>query len=209
MKQVKTLADAGKFDEAIRRLKDLRERYRDDPIVQRIDAEIAGAMLLKGADLAANAKPAEALEVYRSILRDYPTTDSAMRAGRRVPDMILAMAKALENQADLEQAMGLYESLMKEYPGSPAAADAAEILPGLRLRLAEALENSQPERAIAFLRQILASNLSEADAAKGRGLLARALLARADEPREGRPFPRRARRLPGGGAARPVVEEGH
>ena len=162
-------------------MKDLRERYRDDPIVQRIDAEIAAAIFAKGADLAAHAKPAEALEVYRSILRDYPTTDSAMRAGRRVPDMILAMAKALENQADLEQAMAPVRVADEaSYPGSPAAADAAEILPGLRLRLAEALESSQPDRAIAFLRQILASNVSEADAAKGRGLLARALLARAD-----------------------------
>jgi formylglycine-generating enzyme required for sulfatase activity len=180
MAQVKALAEEGKFDEAIRRMKELRERYRDDPIALRIDAEIAGVMLVKGADLAANSKPAEALEVYRSILRDYPATEPAMRAGRRVPDMILAMAKTLENQADLEQAAAVYESLTKEYPGSPAAADAAEILPGLRLRLAEALESSQPDRAIALLQQILASNASEANAAKGRGLLSRALLARAD-----------------------------
>jgi formylglycine-generating enzyme required for sulfatase activity/TolA-binding protein/tRNA A-37 threonylcarbamoyl transferase component Bud32 len=180
MTRVKALADDGKFNEAIRLLKELRERYRDDPIAQRIDVEIAGAMLAQGASLAALSKPDEALAVYRSILRDYPATESAMRAGRRVPDMILAMAKTLENQADLEQAMGVYESLMKEYPGSPAAADAAEILPGLRLRFAEALENSQPDRAIALLREILSSNVSDADAAKGRGLLARALFARAE-----------------------------
>ena len=180
MAQAKALANDGKIDEAIRLMKELRERYRDDPIVARIDPEIAAALFAKGADLAALAKPAETLEVFRSILRDYPVTDSAMRAGRRVPDMILAVAKALENKAEVEQAMALYESLMSEFPGSPAAADAAQILPGLRLRLAEALQSSRPEQAITLLRQILASNLSEADAAKGRGLLSRALLARAD-----------------------------
>ncbi len=209
MKQVKPLAEAGKFDEAIRRLKELRERLRDDPIVQRIDVEIAGAMLLEGADLAASSKPAEALEVYRSILRDYPTTEPALRAGRRVPDMILAMAKTLENQADLEQAMGLYESLVKEYPGSPAAGDAAEILPGLRLRLAEALENSQPDRAIALLR----ADPGVEALRGGRGEGARAARARAARarrrPRGRRPFPRSARRSPGGGAARAVGEEVH
>ena len=178
--QAKALANGGKIDEAIRLLKGLRERYRDDPIVQRIDAEIAAALFVKAADLAALAKPAEALALYRSILRDYPGTESAMRAGRRVPDMVLAMAKALENQAEVERAIAQYESLMSDYPGSPAAADAAQILPGLRLRLAEALQNSQPERAITLLREILASKLSEAESAKGRGLLSRALLARAD-----------------------------
>ena len=59
--------------------------------------------------------------------------------------MILAMAKALENQAEVEKAMAMYESLISEFPGSPAAADAAQILPGLRLRLAEALQSSQPD----------------------------------------------------------------
>ena len=135
---------------------------------------------MKGADLAALAKPAEALEVFRSIVSDYPGTESAMRAGRRVPDMILAMAKALENQAEVEKAVTTYESVISEFPGSPAAADAAQILPGLRLRLAEALQNSDPERSIALLRQILASNVSDAVAAKGRSVLAHVLLARAD-----------------------------
>ena len=180
MSQAKALANDGKFDEAVRLMKELRERHRDEPVVERMDAEIAAALFAKGANLAALAKPAEALEVFRSIVRDYPATESAVRAGRRVPDMILAMAKALENQAELEKAMAMYESVMREFPGSPAAADAAQILPGLRLRLAEALGSSQPEQAIAMLRQILASNLSEADAARGRGLLSRALLARAD-----------------------------
>ena len=209
MAQAKALANDGKIDEAIRLMKELREQYRNDPIVQRIDAEIAAALFVKGADLAALAKPAEALEVFRSIVRDYPATESAMRAGRRVPDMILAMAKALEDQAEVQQAMTLYESLMNEYPGSPAAADAAQILPGLRLRLAEALQSSQPEQAISLLRQILASNVSEADAAKARGLLARALLARADGHAAAEPFQGSARRLPGGAAARPVAEESH
>jgi formylglycine-generating enzyme required for sulfatase activity len=180
MAQAKALTNAGKFDEAIRLMKDLREQYSADPIVQRIDSEIAATLLVKAANLAALSKPGEALEVYRSIVRDYPETESGMRAGRHVPDMILAMAKGLENQAELERAMALYESLMNEFPGSPAAADAAEILPGLRLRLAEALEKSQPDQAIALLQQILASKLSEANAAKGRGLLSRAFLVQAD-----------------------------
>jgi formylglycine-generating enzyme required for sulfatase activity len=180
MTQAKALANGGKMDEAIRLWKGLRERYRDDPIVARIDAEIAAALFAKGADLAALSKPAEALDVFRSIVRDYPGTPSAMSAGRRVPDMILAMAKALETQAEVEKAVAMYESLGREFPGSPAAEDAARILPGLRLRLAEALESSRPERAITLLRQIVASNAPEADAAKARGALARALLARAD-----------------------------
>jgi formylglycine-generating enzyme required for sulfatase activity/TolA-binding protein len=178
--QAKALTNAGKFDEAVRLMRELREQYSDDPIVERIDAEIAAALLVKAANLAALSKPGEALEVYRSIVRDYPETESAMRAGRHVPDMILAMAKALENQAELERATALYESLMNEFPGSPAAADAAEILPGLQLRLAAALESSQPDRAIALLQKLLASNLSEENAAKGRGLLSRAYLAQAD-----------------------------
>jgi formylglycine-generating enzyme required for sulfatase activity/TolA-binding protein len=180
MTQAKALVNGGKIDEAIRLMNGLRERYRNDPIVQRIDAEIAAALFAKGADLAALSKPAEALDVFRSIVRDYPATPSAMSAGRRVPDMILAMAKALETQAEVEQAVVMYESLMREFPGSPAAADAARILPDLRLRLAQALQNSQPERAITLLRRIVASNAPEANAAKARGMLARALLARAD-----------------------------
>jgi len=180
MTQAKTLANGGKIDEAIRLMKGLRERRRDDPIVQRIDAEIAAALFAKGADLAALSKPAEALDVFRSIVRDYPGAPSAMSAGRRVPDMILAMAKALETRAEVEQAAAMCESLVREFPGSPAAEDAARILPGLRLRLAQALQNSQPERAITLLRQIVASNAPETDVAKARGVLARALLARAD-----------------------------
>jgi formylglycine-generating enzyme required for sulfatase activity len=90
------------------------------------------------------------------------------------------MAKALENQAEVEKAIAMYESVIKEFPGSPAAADAARILPGLRLRMAEALQNSQPDQEIALLRQLLASNLPEAEAATGRTLLSRALTARAD-----------------------------
>jgi formylglycine-generating enzyme required for sulfatase activity/tRNA A-37 threonylcarbamoyl transferase component Bud32 len=180
MTQAKTLANGGKMDEAIRLWKGVRERYRDDPIVQRIDAEIAAALFAKGTDLAALSKPAEALDIFRSIVRDYPGTPSAMSAGRRVPDMILAMAKALETQAEVEKAVAMYESLGREFPGSPAAEDAARILPGLRLRLAQALQSSQPERAITLLRQLVASNAPEADVAKARGALALALLARAD-----------------------------
>ena len=73
MTQAKTLANEGKFDEAIRPPeRRCASGIRDDPIVQRIDAEIAAALFAKGADLAALAKPAEALEVFRSIVRDYP-----------------------------------------------------------------------------------------------------------------------------------------
>ncbi len=178
--QVKTLADGGKIDEAMRLLKDLRERHPDDAFTPRIDAQIADALFAKAGDLAALAKPAEALELYRSILSDYPGSQAALRAGRRVPDMILAMAKALENQAEVEKAIAMYESLISEFPGSPAAGDAAQILPGLRLRLAEALQSSQPDQAITLMRQLLASNMPEAEAARARGLLSRALLARAD-----------------------------
>jgi formylglycine-generating enzyme required for sulfatase activity len=180
MAQAKALANSGKIDDAIVLMKGLRERYRDEPIAADIDSRIADVLFAKGADLAALAKPNEALEVFRSIVRDYPTTEAALRAGRRVPDMILAQAKALENQAELEKAIAVYESLGRDFPGSPAAADAAQILPDLHMRLAQALQSSQPERAITLLRQILASNVPEADAAKARGLLARALLARAD-----------------------------
>jgi len=70
--RAKALASDGKFDEAVGLLKDLHDRYAGDPIAQRLDAEIAAALFAKGADLAANSHPAEALDVFRSIVRDYP-----------------------------------------------------------------------------------------------------------------------------------------
>ncbi len=171
--------NARRSEEALRVLNDLQGKYDGTALAPRIRREISAARFAKAEDLFAQGRNEQALTEYRSILRDYPGTEWAGLGSERMAGIMLRQATRHEGRAELKQAQASLDALLQEFPESAAANEAMRRLPSIRLRQAQALMATDPGAAIAQLRAVLGSRLSEADAAKARELLARALVARA------------------------------
>ena len=111
---------------------------------------LAAALYAKADTLASADKNAEALDIFRAIVRDYPGTDAAVKAEKRVPDALLARRQSPRGPRGTRAGRGhagIAGEGVSRFAGrrrrAPGASGAPRQAGGRFLKL-------QPERAMAF-----------------------------------------------------------
>lgn len=118
-----TLVGKGRYDEAIAAYRKVVVGNHDEARIQTARHWIANALVKKADDLSMHQKEYdEAIQICREVLAEYPGSNAAPYASRKIGDIYYKMAEEMRSLEYWRKAIDATEQTLRDYPDHPIAA---------------------------------------------------------------------------------------